>query len=251
MAPQTDQIGPKSENNDSLGANRQLSDDQQEKSQESPSYQEPIDQDSNVVEEYEPASCMQQTIALVRKNVLNKMRTPVGTVLELVSPALFILILVLGYSLSEEEFVEVGKYDEWEFDLPNQILTGALLGVLSEGIGDSTDLPGNLTINSFAGRRNLLEEKVSQFDFLFDYDSVDEEDALEDKRVDNSMNHLFQWKNVHQLSRMLQSGNETEEEASNDDDVSGFQEVGDSLNGLRREVCNLFDQLSYYSWCFN
>lgn len=185
-------------------------------------------------EEYEPASCMQQTITLVRKNLLNKKRTPVGTILELASPSIFMLILVLGYSLSEESYRDVGKYDEWDFDLPNDVLTGAVIDAISGGIG-------NNTLDLLPSRRNLLERKLSKLNHLFDYDEADELEELDDTRVGNSKSHLFQWKTVHQISRMLQSNNDTQGEDEQDDGIDNesfeeYRDVAQSLNGIRNEV---------------
>ncbi len=194
-------------------------------------------EDGNDIE-YEPASCMQQTMALIRKNLLNKLRTPAGSILELVSPAIFMLILVLGYSLSEEEFRDVGKYSEWEFDLPDERLTSAVIDAINgggrniEGLGDFTNL------NS-GSRRNLVEQKLSYFDPLYDLDEYEVEGG------GNSNSRLFQWQNVHQISRMLQNGNETNgEEEDFDDEVGpGYEEITSSLNGLRKEVSIYFDSL--------
>lgn len=191
-------------------------------------------------DEYKPASCFQQTRALVRKNFLNKIRTPVSTFLELLSPAIFMLILVLGYSLSEERNVSSRSYAKWEFDFPNEVLTTSLLsfigasgvvGNVLDGIRDgiSSGMSGQLP------QRSLLERKLSTLDHLFDYDEFDYDEN--DSAIHNSDDPSLQWHKIHQLSRMLQSDNTTGEGIVDDDDlVGGYEAVAQSFESLRREV---------------
>ncbi len=191
-------------------------------------------------DEYKPASCFQQTRALVRKNLLNKIRTPVSTFLELLSPAIFMLILVLGYSLSEERNVSSRSYAELEFDFPNEVLTTSLLSFIGASgvVGNVLDAIRDGVSSGMSGQlpqRNLLERKLSTLDHLFDYDEFDYDEH--DSTIHNSDDPSLQWHKVHQLSRMLQSDNTTEEGFVDDDDlVGGYEEVAQSLNSLRREV---------------
>eukprot|EP00551_Chaetoceros_affinis_P007272 CAMPEP_0203672206 /NCGR_PEP_ID=MMETSP0090-20130426/7774_1 /ASSEMBLY_ACC=CAM_ASM_001088 /TAXON_ID=426623 /ORGANISM="Chaetoceros affinis, Strain CCMP159" /LENGTH=2044 /DNA_ID=CAMNT_0050537473 /DNA_START=44 /DNA_END=6178 /DNA_ORIENTATION=- len=182
--------------------------------------------------EYRPASCFQQTRALIAKNVLNKVRTPVGTLLEIISPALFMWVLVIGYGLSEERFRNMGSYAKWNFNIPNEVLGSNILSLLDEGLNG---------LNPIGGRqreRTLLEQKMSRLDFLSDYDKYDNEEE-ESEFVDNSNGHLFQWKDAHQLVRMLQSIENTTEEVSDDDFSAGYETVAGSFEEFRRELRKL------------
>jgi hypothetical protein len=206
--------------------------------------------DDNEEYSYQPASCMAQTTALVRKNLLNKIRTPTSTIFELFSPALFMMVLVLGYSLSEESFRDEGIYSSWDFSLPNPVLTSSLFSIL----GDSVDVDnvidelgggGGSTNRRILSRNvdqqshSLLGKKLSNLDFLFDYDESEEEEGKVDLITDNSDHNLLnqQWKNIRKFSRRLQTdGNTTEEEYSDDDLAGNFEVVANSFEELRREV---------------
>ncbi len=185
----------------------------------------PVNQD-----EYQPASCMQQTRALIAKNLLNKVRTPMGTILELLSPALFMWVLVFGYSLSEERFRNMGSYAQWEFDLPNEILGSNILSLIDETAQTST--------NDRLRERSLLEQKMSRLNFLFDYDE-NEEDEEDVELISNYDGHLFQWKDAYQLVRMLQSTENSTEEEIFDDDFAAYETVASSFDGFRRELRKL------------
>lgn len=93
----------------------------------------------------------QQTRALLYKNLLLKTRTPIATFLELFSPALFMYILVLGYTLSEIRFKEARTYASWEFDFPSPLVTSLLENLELESIGGNggldldLDLLGNVS----------------------------------------------------------------------------------------------------------
>ena len=137
-----------------------------------------------------PVSLMQQIIALVRKNLINKLRTPLGTILELFSPAVFILILVLGYDLGEKNrtFASAQKYVDWEFDLPNEAFSTVLSGIRDEsssnGIGSSDGL------GKFHVRRNLLRDKAHISNNLF-HEEESRENHLNDNIVDDSNHDMF------------------------------------------------------------
>jgi hypothetical protein len=203
--------------------------------------------------EYKPASCMQQTMALVRKNLLNKMRTPTGTILELISPALFMFILVLGYTLSDVNYRLERVYTQWRFDIPGGLIGSAITSVLGGvDLGDTVlgDLGGvgeSLGVQSSIAS-SLLEKKLSRFDYLFnEFDNYDNDGDIEEGG--ESSNYPFTWKNVHHLSRMLQTSNlrnetEGEEEIDDDDDAgAGYADVTNSFNDFRQEVRNCTKRL--------
>ena len=174
--------------------------------------------------EYQPASCMQQTRALVRKNILNKVRTPMGTLLELLSPALFMWIPVLAFSLSEERVRSGGSYTQWEFNLPNSILASNILSVLGE-----KDFDIDLNVDELIRQteRSWLEKKMSILDFLFYYDDSDFDGPF------------FNWNNAHQFGRMLQSIEIFTEEEVFDDDFEGYENLTDTVVEFRRELSML------------
>ena len=68
-------------------------------------------------------------------------------------------------------------------------------------------------------------------------------EELDDELVGNSKSHLFQWKTVHEISRMLQSADDTqpgEDDQTDDDDTMGYRDVATSLAGLQSEVSTMY-----------
>ena len=146
----------------------------------------------------------QQTSALLRKNLLLKTRAPIGTFLELFSPAIFMLILVFGYELSEIKYRDSKTYTSWDLDFPNEVWSD-LIGVDLEGAfledieidsfldSNNTDLnlDGNqsiIGINALTGRRgginNLFQWQADEHDWgrklsLKEEGYDDEEDELD------------------------------------------------------------------------
>ena len=59
-----------------------------------------------------------QIMALVRKNILVKYRTPTATVFELFSPLLMMFILASAYTLSEITYKTAKEYTTTNFDIP-------------------------------------------------------------------------------------------------------------------------------------
>lgn len=140
--------------------------------------------------EFRPVSLTQQTIALVRKNLINKLRTPVGTILELFSPAVFILILVLGYDLSEKNrtFASVQKYVDWEFDLPNEVISTVLSDIREES--SSNDIGSTVGLDKFHVQRNLLRYQAHLSNNLF-HEGGSRENLLINNIDDDSSYDLF------------------------------------------------------------
>lgn len=127
--------------------------------------------DSNELKEFRHVSLTQQIIALVRKNLINKLRTPVETMLELFSPAVFMLILVVGYNLNEEHrrFALMREYTAWKLDLPNEILSTALLDLLhNENIAGDR----NRSNASLSNWNTFKNHKVFNMDSIFDRDDL-------------------------------------------------------------------------------
>lgn len=188
----------------------------------------------NTIEDHDkkPASCMQQVRALVRKNFLNKIRTPISTFLELLSPAIFMLILVLGYNLSEERYRDAGTYSQLVFDLPNPVITSSILNIL--GVSDVVNTLGDFKIDARRilhpglTKLNILLDKNDDFSFDYDESNISFFDEYYDE--------TFRTKHINRISRMLQNFNETEIESGFDDDISGYEDVYNSFEDLRREV---------------
>ena len=63
------------------------------------------------------ASCSSQLTAILKKNGRLKRRGWCTTCCEIVSPALFCCILLLGYSLSEVFVINAGLYASLKFDV--------------------------------------------------------------------------------------------------------------------------------------
>lgn len=64
------------------------------------------------------ASGLVQILSLLWKNFLTKMRTPLATFFEFLSPLLMMLILAAAYQLSEIEYRDAATYASLSFDLP-------------------------------------------------------------------------------------------------------------------------------------
>ena len=86
-----------------------------------------------------------QVGALVSKNFLTKLRTPIPTFFELFSPALMMLVLVAAYSLSEITEKDAKQYTTIEVDIP-----GPWLDLVQEAarILDIGDIFNNSTNNN-------------------------------------------------------------------------------------------------------
>jgi len=87
-----------------------------------------------------------QVGALVKKNFLMRLRTPLPTFFELFSPALMMLVLVAAYSLSEVTDRGAKEYTQVQVDVP-----GPWLDLVQQAVGfiNLTELtPDNLTADS-------------------------------------------------------------------------------------------------------
>jgi len=185
---------------------------------------------STVEDEYKPASCMQQTLALVHKNLLNKIRTPVSFFFELFAPALFMWVLVLGYSLSEERSVSSSIYSNWKFDLADELLGTQLLGFL--GINRNLEGILNNSSASTGQRRTLSQQKMDKLNSIFNADYDESE---------NDASHLysqdrFDWNDLNRLSRMLQDQNPDGGEVYYDDDIEDYEVIADSFKDFRKQL---------------
>jgi hypothetical protein len=101
------------------------------------------------------ASGMAQVLAMMRKNVLTKFRSPAATFFELFSPVIMMLILAAAYTLSE-----VAQFDADIYVNPVLNFPGPWVGLIQR----SADLFGSdFNLNSaLGGRRKLAEENLLQ-----------------------------------------------------------------------------------------
>ena len=98
--------------------------------------------------------CM-QVMALLRKNLLTKYRTPSATVFELFSPLMMMLILAAAYTLSEITYEDARQYTDIQINVPGPWtdLLRTSLGLLSESnglsdvIGGDRDQDDNVSVN--------------------------------------------------------------------------------------------------------
>ncbi|KAL3936221.1 MAG: hypothetical protein SGBAC_008419, partial [Bacillariaceae sp.] len=64
------------------------------------------------------ASSLSQIFALIRKNILTKLRTPGATTFELFSPVLMMLVLSAAYTLTEIEYEDAATYASINLSFP-------------------------------------------------------------------------------------------------------------------------------------
>lgn len=101
----------------------------------------------------------QQFRALLHKNVLTKYRNPIATLMELVSPILLMLVLVLAFNLSKISHEPAAVYDTVNLSLPNLTSLVPLLINNNTNNHNTINTINNNTNNSTTGAtgRQLLE----------------------------------------------------------------------------------------------
>ena len=109
-----------------------------------------------VAQQSTQAPGMVQVSALLRKNFLTKLRTPVATFFELFSPLLMMLILSAAYTLSEVQYRDAATYYSLTVDIPGPWLDLAApaLELLTGGGG----------IAGLAQRKRMLLSPITEMD---------------------------------------------------------------------------------------
>ena len=106
------------------------------------------------------ASCSSQLTAILKKNGRLKRRGWCTTCCEIVSPALFCCILLLGYSLSEVFVINAGLYASLKFDVaPLLELAFESADGLVDGGGGGGDSSA-VSIGQVNAVRNMIEVRV-------------------------------------------------------------------------------------------
>ena len=110
--------------------------------------------------------CM-QIMALVRKNLLIKYRTPTATLFELFSPLLMMLILAAAFTLSEITYKTAKEYTTTTFDLPGpwfDILQNSASMFILQNNNNGSVRDVNLGKNVTGDRqRRLLKHREESF----------------------------------------------------------------------------------------
>jgi hypothetical protein len=172
------------------------------------------------------ASGFIQILALLRKNLLTKYRSPTATFFELFSPVLMTLVLAAAYTVTEITFKEAQMYSEISFDVP-----GPWLDLIQR----STDL-FTATEEAGSGSRRKLRREPNLMEFQIE-DKGDPVgwtgmfDALQDKIRRKMMGHVVAESRAH--TRKLFHDDNGEEEDDGEDD---FAEVFKLLDEANKEV---------------
>lgn len=215
----------------------------------------------------EAAGCLMQTRALIMKNLLGKIRTPMPTFVELFSPVLMMLVLVAAYSLSSVIHKDARIYSDWTLDIPGgwgYIATSVFTLLQSTGLTfdlsrlplrdpqqqQQTPLPPNLrrlfTSILPMGEQNMPYMSLQQFDehILFDAPANFNHSApLDLSHIDllaliNNYTHFQKHRPQNQNARQLQFdddfvGADVEDEPINNA-IDFFDVARQELNSVLR-----------------
>lgn len=161
-----------------------------------------------------------QVGALVRKNLLSKWRTPLGTFFEIFSPVLMMLVLVAAYQLSEVTTKSAEQYNQIAVSLP-----GPYIELVSQAVsflGGDGDIGG-----LFSRRMNAKPSRDSTTSPQSFLSSVHGINLLQDLGLSHPvMNHMANRRRLQEED----TGNTTETE---DDGVFDF------LDGSISQISNI------------
>ena len=100
------------------------------------------------------ASSMSQILALIRKNILTKLRTPGATFFELFSPVLMMLVLSAAYTLTDIEYEDAETYASLNLAFPGPWIDLAQRSTSIFPGGNNMDIAGAM------GRRRKLKRST-------------------------------------------------------------------------------------------
>jgi hypothetical protein len=165
-----------------------------------------------------------QTLALLRKNLLTRYRTPTGTFFELFSPLMMLLILASAYTLSEITYKDAKMYSSITFDIPGPWL---------DLVQSSSSLLSNEERRDIRSRQLLRQEEQSsteEWDGETDWNDVFT--GLQDKVHRKLLDNLVE----DPQRRKLQSNDDDNVDDNAEESGSGFGDVYDLLDEARRQV---------------
>jgi hypothetical protein len=188
------------------------------------------------------ASGFVQIVALLWKNFLTKLRTPVSTFFEFLSPLLMMLILAAAYTLSDIQYRDARTYASISLDFP-----GPWLDILNPAFDLFTQrMDTNITNRSRQRQRNLFQIDEEEIDRRIIQGRTEGSDAyLEERMTKNLFDIITDVSNYHH--RLLQRTMDDEEEGggndnstnpgtSNTDDMQDFSQNYEILDSTRQQV---------------
>lgn len=173
------------------------------------------------------ASGFIQILALLRKNLLTKYRSPTATFFELFSPVLMTLVLAAAYTVTEITYKDAQMYSEMSVDVP-----GPWLDLIQR----STDL-FTATEDAGSGSRRKLRREPNSMEFQIE-DKGDPVgwtgmfDALQEKIHRKMVGHVVAESRAHNRKLFHRDDNG----GGKDDGEDDFAEVFKLLDEANKEV---------------
>jgi hypothetical protein len=180
-----------------------------------------------------------QVLALLRKNLLTRYRTPTGTFFELFSPLLMLLILASAYTLSEVTYKDAKIYSSITLDIPGPWL---------DLVQSSSSILSNeerRNIRSRQLRRQVEQSSTEEWDGETDWNDIFS--GLQDNVHRKLLDNLEPGPGEEPHPRKLQFSDDDNVDDNAEEDVSGFEDVFDLLDEARRQVRHRVDYLYYFA----
>jgi hypothetical protein len=192
--------------------------------------QQERNESSSAVTSSTQASGLVQVGALLWKNSLTKLRTPVSTFFEFCSPLLMMLVLAAAYTLSEIVYRDAKTYTSISLDIP-----GPWLDII------------NPALDLFVDNQQQTQRNLFQFDEEYiDRHAFRHRTEGYDASFGESMSHklIDRIKDISNSHRMLQTGdsggnttNNDPDQTNNDDNMEDFTQNYELLDNARQQVC--------------
>ena len=178
-----------------------------------------------------------QILALLRKNLLTRYRTPTGTFFELFSPLLMLLVLASAYTLSEITNKDAKMYSSITLDIPGPWL---------DLVRSSSSILSNRERRDIRSRQlRRQEEQYSTEEWDGETDWNDIFTGLQDKVHRQLLDNMVEVPGEEQHRRKLQFTDDDNLDDSAEEDDSDIGDVFDLLDEARRQVRHGVDHLHY------
>jgi hypothetical protein len=178
-----------------------------------------------------------QILALLRKNLLTRYRTPTGTFFELFSPLMMMLILAAAYTLSEVTYKDAKMYSSITLDIPGPWL---------DLVRSSSSFFSNeerRDVRSRQLRRQEEQSSTEEWDGETDWNDIFT--GLQDKVHRKLLDNLVQGSGEEPQQRKLQFSDDDNVDDNAEEDGSGFVDVYDLLDEARVQVRHGVEHFDY------
>jgi hypothetical protein len=174
-----------------------------------------------------------QILALLRKNLLTRYRTPTGTFFELFSPLMMMLILAAAYTLSEITYKDAKMYSSITLDIPGPWLD------LVQSTSSILFNEERRDIRSRQLRRQQEQSSTEEWDGETDWNDIFT--GLQEKIHHKLIDNLVQGSGEEQQRRKLQFSDDDKVDDNDEEDGSSSRDVYDLLDEARRQVRHRVD----------